>query len=127
MANGIITMANIWIDGFNTILLPLRAIIFGVGKAFGSKIKFDNVKIPHIPKLAQGTVIPGGSPFLAYLGDQPKGQTNIEAPLETIVEAFRQVSGNQNYTLTINGTMAEFVKAMNPVLKREQRRVSMYD
>lgn len=127
MANGIITMANIWIDGFNTILLPLRAIIFGVSKAFGSKIKFDNVKIPHIPKLAQGTVIPGGSPFLAYLGDQPRGQTNIEAPLETIVEAFRQVSGNQNYTLTINGTMAEFVKAMNPVLKREQRRASMYD
>ena len=127
MANGIITMANIWIDGFNTILLPLRAIIFGVAKAFGSKIKFDNVKIPHIPKLAQGTVIPGGSPFLAYLGDQPRGQTNIEAPLETIVEAFRQVSGNQNYTLTINGTMAEFVKAMNPVLKREQRRASMYD
>ena len=46
-----------------------------------------NIKIPG---LAQGSVLNGGDPFLAYLNDQPRGQTNIEAPLSTMVSAFKQ-------------------------------------
>ena len=46
-----------------------------------------------VPKLAKGAVIPGGKPFLAMLGDQPSGQTNIEAPLDTIVDAVRIALG----------------------------------
>lgn len=42
----------------------------------------------YLPRLAQGAVIPGGREFLAVLGDQPKGQTNIETPLKTMIEAF---------------------------------------
>ena len=43
----------------------------------------------NIPQLAQGAVIPPNRQFLAVLGDQKSG-TNVEAPLETIVQAFRQ-------------------------------------
>ncbi|MCR4622679.1 MAG: hypothetical protein K5663_11420 [Clostridiales bacterium] len=43
-------------------------------------------RLPSIPKLAQGGVIPANREFLAVLGDQKQG-TNIEAPLDTIVSA----------------------------------------
>lgn len=59
-----------------------------------------------IPALAQGAVIPPNREFLAVLGDQKSG-TNIEAPLETIVAAFRQAlserrGGNQTVILQID-------------------------
>lgn len=43
-----------------------------------------------IPKLARGAVIKPNSEFLAVLGDQRTG-TNIESPLSTIEQAFRNV------------------------------------
>ena len=51
----------------------------------------------EIPHLATGAVIRGGNPFMAVLGDQKFGQTNIEAPLSTIEDAVRNAmseSGN---------------------------------
>ena len=62
-----------------------------------------------LPRLATGAVLPPNQPFLAMLGDQKKG-TNIEAPLDTIVEAMQQALGNMNYNggqevvLNIDGT-----------------------
>ena len=50
-----------------------------------------------IPGLAQGSVLNGGDPFLAYLNDQPRGQTNIEAPLSTMVSAFKQALSEGGY------------------------------
>lgn len=57
--NGLIGYINAWIKGLNTIMTPLRGIIYGVAKAFGSNISFDDVKIPEIPKiaLAKGGVV----------------------------------------------------------------------
>ena len=49
--------------------------------------------IPKIPMLATGAVIPPNAPFMAILGDQKHG-TNIEAPLDTIKQAVREVIGN---------------------------------
>lgn len=46
--------------------------------------------IPQLPRLATGTVIPPRHEFAAILGDQKHG-TNIEAPLETIKQAQREV------------------------------------
>lgn len=54
----------------------------------------DLSKSVKIPALASGSVIPPNREFLAVLGDQKSG-TNIEAPLETIVQAFRQVMAEQ--------------------------------
>lgn len=55
---------------------------------------FQLLSIPKIPLLAQGAVIPPNREFMAVLGDQPSG-TNIEAPLDTIVQAFRQALGER--------------------------------
>jgi hypothetical protein len=48
----------------------------------------------NLPALANGSVIPPNSEFLAILGDQKSG-TNIETPLSTMIEAFN-VSQNSN-------------------------------
>lgn len=63
----------------------------GIGSNIGNIISsIGNIKIP---KLASGTVIPPNSPYMAILGDQKHG-TNIEAPLDTIKQAVREVMGN---------------------------------
>ena len=49
----------------------------------------------NIPRLATGAVIPPNAPFMAMLGDQRHG-TNIEAPLDTIKQAVREVVGVGN-------------------------------
>ncbi len=56
------------------------------------KTVFEGTKISlgKVPMLADGAVIRGGNPFMAVLGDQPKGVTNIETPLPTMVQAFKQ-------------------------------------
>ena len=60
---------------------------------FGTEIisagSYQLVTLPRIPRLAQGAVIPPNREFMAVLGDQKSG-TNIETPLETMVQAFRQ-------------------------------------
>lgn len=59
----------------------------------------------NVPHLASGAVIRGGSPFLALLGDQGAGQTNIEAPLSTIEQALENVisrRGEERTPLVVN-------------------------
>ena len=90
MVNGIIGFANLWIDGLNLLLIPIRAIIYGVAKAFGSDISFDDIKIPHIPKLARGAVVPPNREFMAVLGDNTR-ETEIVSPLSTMEQAFENV------------------------------------
>lgn len=81
-----------------------------------------------IPKLAQGAVLPANKPFLAMVGDQKQG-TNIEAPLQTIVDAFNiALQSNANYgggntevVLEIDGR--EFGRAVVEQGNRENRRI----
>ena len=87
--NWIIGLLNGAIDKANTLLTPVRAIVYGVAKAFGKSIKFSDVKIPHIPKLAQGAVLPANKPFLAQLGDQKNGR-NLEAPESLLREIYSE-------------------------------------
>lgn len=61
--------------------------------------------VQDIPHLATGSIIRGGNPFMAVLGDQKFGQTNIEAPLSTIEDAVRNVMADNSYSggdMTIN-------------------------
>lgn len=58
-------------------------------RSIGTKSHGNN---GHLPKLATGAVIPPNAPFAAILGDQKHG-TNIEAPLDTIKQAVREVMG----------------------------------
>lgn len=86
-------------EGVNAIIKSLNKLSFDVpdwvpgigGKKFGFNLSL--VTAPKIPKLATGAVIPPNREFLAVLGDQKRG-TNIEAPLDTIVEAFQRVQNN---------------------------------
>ena len=59
----------------------------------------------NVPHLASGAVIRGGKPFAAILGDQPAGQTNVEAPMSTIEEALENVMsrrGEDRTPLVVN-------------------------
>lgn len=81
-----------------------------------------------IPHLASGAVLRGGNPFLAVLGDQRAGQTNIEAPLSTIRQGLREElsalgfgsgGGQLKVVLQVNGidlaqaTLQDFLSEMN--------------
>ena len=75
---GVIDMVN----GITGILNKIPGVNIG-------RVNWGNV---HIPRLAQGAVIPANREFLAVLGDQKHG-TNIEAPLDTIKQAVAEVLG----------------------------------
>lgn len=73
----------------------------GYANASISKPNFRAASIPH---LATGAVIPPNKEFLAVLGDQKRG-TNIETPLDTMIDAFKQAlkemnSGSEKIELT---------------------------
>lgn len=77
-------------DKINKLLNDIRNVnILGI-KPFEKLWSQNPLPIPKIPKLAKGTVIPPRQEFMAILGDQKHG-TNIEAPLETIKQANREV------------------------------------
>lgn len=85
---GLNKVVKIPFDGINKALTTVRDVnILGV-KPFKGLIK--TISVPKIPELAKGTVIPPRHRFMAILGDQKHG-TNIEAPLETIKQANREV------------------------------------
>lgn len=67
----------------NTRTMPVQQ--YAISESFASRTLRD------IPALASGAVIRGGNPFLAILGDQRAGQTNIEAPIGTIKQAVSEV------------------------------------
>ena len=80
-----------------------------------------------IPGLASGAVIPPNREFLAVLGDQSKG-TNIEAPLETIVQAFRQAMGERggsNRTIILQVDKHELGRVTFDAYNAESQRVGM--
>lgn len=78
----------------------------GGGSARAAAASYSAAPISErIPALADGAVIRGGNPFLALLGDQPAGRVNVEAPLETIEQAVRNVVGQRSseaMSLTVN-------------------------
>lgn len=105
----------------------------GLGGAFGGSFSisaFDMNQVPvmDVPHLASGSVIRGGNPFLAMLGDQPHGQTNIEAPLSTIKQAVREELSGLNYggglnpTISLNVNGEEFARlTLNGILSEMSR------
>lgn len=133
MINGVVTGINVVINALNSIKfdVPDWVPIWG-GKHFG--INLSPLTAPQIPKLsiprlATGAVIPPNREFLAVLGDQKQG-TNIEAPLETIKQAFREAlaesggSGRQmNVVLQVG--RRELARTVVELSREEQQRVGM--
>lgn len=97
--NGIVMIlesaVNLIIKGVNWLIGKLNSLLENSLLAKGLDligIEFRGIPpIPevHIPRLAQGAVIPPNREFMAVLGDQKSG-TNIETPLATMVQAFKQ-------------------------------------
>lgn len=133
MINGVVTGINVVINALNSIKvdIPDWVPIWG-GKKFG--INLSPLTAPQIPKLsiprlATGAVIPPNREFLAVLGDQKQG-TNVEAPLETIKQAFREAlaesggSGKQmNVVLQVG--RRELARTVVELSREEQQRVGM--
>lgn len=61
-----------------------------LGGAFGKATAGISTASIEAPALAKGAVFRGGKPFLAIVNDQPRGQTNVETPLNTIKQALRE-------------------------------------
>lgn len=116
------------IDAFKNIGSGIGGFFSGIGNLFGGG---SRVAI-NAPRLAQGGVLRGGDPFLAYVNDQPRGQTNIETPLSTMVEAFKQAidetsyGQNQMVTITADGDMLEFLRMFDIKLSKEKMRSGNY-
>lgn len=98
--NGAIGIANNAVNMINSAIGGIEnAFTFGpweIPTPFGTRtIGFQATfpRVPTIPYLASGAVIPPNKEFMAVLGDQRHG-TNIEAPLSTIEQAVRNVIGN---------------------------------
>lgn len=104
--NGIVIIlesaCNLIIDGVNWLIKQLNKIHFEVpewvpgigGLSWG--INIPAIEHVGIPRLAQGAVIPPNREFLAVLGDQKSG-TNIETPLPTMIQAFKQALAEVGY------------------------------
>lgn len=92
IANGGIRLINSAIGGIES------AISFGpweIPTPFGSRtigFQADFPRVPTIPYLASGAVIPPNKEFMAVLGDQNHGN-NIEAPESLIRRIVREESG----------------------------------
>lgn len=104
--NGIVMIlesaVNLIIKGVNWLIGKLNSLLENSLLTKGLDligIEFRGIpQIPevHIPRLAQGAVIPPNREFMAVLGDQKSG-TNIETPLATMVQAFKQALAESGY------------------------------
>lgn len=120
--NGFIGVINGFISGINLAIDKIN-LIPGV-----SISKLKTISQVHIPRLAQGAVIPPNKEFMAVLGDQKSG-TNIETPLATMVQAFKQAlgefggGGGQTIVLQIDGR--EFGRAVKKYGGTESQRIGV--
>ena len=126
---------NLIIDGINIlwrgiynavkgIVDSLGGVAGAIGDLLGKDWHFKMPKNPPtIPKLATGAVIPPNKEFMAILGDQKRG-VNIESPLSTIVDAFRQVQ-SENGTGISNSDLLNAISNMqvNVIVQQDSRGV----
>lgn len=124
--NGVITIVE---NGINFIIGQFNKLSWEVPdwvpKIGGKKWGFDFDKV-KIPRLAQGAVIPPNKEFLAVLGDQKRG-TNIEAPLETIIQAMKIALGDYeggvtDVNINFTGNLAQLARLLNPHIEKEKKR-----
>ena len=113
----------------NWIVSKLNLLSIDIPPVFGAEGVHLGFNLPYvsIPRLATGAVIPPNREFLAVLGDQTSG-TNIEAPLETIVAAFRQAmreSGGGSRTVILEVDGQQFGRVVLDAYNTESRRVGV--
>lgn len=127
------SVVNAIVDAINSISISVPEWVpFWGGKSIGFNLDrvspklFEEVKIP---RLATGTVIPPNKEFLAVLGDQKQG-TNIEAPLETIKQAFREAlaengGSSRQMSVVLQVGRRELGRTIVELGREEEQRVGM--
>lgn len=126
-------LVNVIIKGLNWVIDQLNKVSFdvpdwvpGIGGTHVG-VNIGHIKEWEVPMLAQGAVIPPNREFMAVLGDQKSG-TNIEAPLETIVQAFRQALGERGgsqRTIILQVDRHELGRVTFDAYNAESQRVGM--
>ena len=117
------------VSGLNRLVRSANELSDLTGKSYPRAQSIIVNKLP-IPKLATGAVIPPNREFLAVLGDQKSG-TNIEAPMEMLVQAFKAAArelvgnGNGNTTIIMELDGQQFAKLVYKANKSESRRVGV--
>lgn len=129
--NNIIRGLNWLITKINSISLKVPDWVPGVGGK-GWSPHIGQMSSITLPRLATGAVIPPNKEFLAVLGDQKSG-TNIETPLATMVDAFKQAmaeSGGGTTTVVIQLDGKEIarstVKNINNMTRAAGKPVLLY-
>ena len=129
--NNIIRGLNWLITKINSIRLKVPDWVPGVGGK-GWSPHIGQMSSITLPRLATGAVIPPNKEFLAVLGDQKSG-TNIETPLATMVDAFKQAmaeSGSGATTVVIQLDGKEIarstVKNINNMTRAAGKPVLLY-
>lgn len=129
--NFIIKGLNWLISKINTIKFTVPSWVPGVGgKSIG--VHLSPLSEARIPRLATGAVIPPNREFMAVLGDQKSG-TNIETPLATMVDAFKQAmseygGGTTTVVLQLDGKeiARSTVKNINNMTRAAGKPVLLY-
>ena len=104
--NAITGVLNAVIRAINGIHFNVPDWVPGIGGKSWKGLSIPTIPKINIPYLANGAVFPGGSPYMAVVNDQPAGQTNIEAPLDTIKQGVAEVmasKGGGNVTVELVG------------------------
>lgn len=129
--NNIIRGLNWLIAKINSISLKVPDWVPGVGGK-GWSPHIGQMPSITLPRLATGAVIPPNKEFLAVLGDQKSG-TNVETPLATMVDAFKQAmaeSGGGTTTVVVQLDGKEIarstVKNINNMTRAAGKPVLLY-
>ncbi|MCR5703851.1 MAG: hypothetical protein K6G85_04440 [Eubacterium sp.] len=126
--SGINTVIKMPFNKINSLLNKIRGISVMGKKPFSSLWDENPLPVPQIPMpeaLANGAVLKPNSPFLAMVGDQKHG-TNVEAPLDTIKQAVREVAaekGGSSEKITVNVVLEGDAKGVFKVVKTEATKI----
>lgn len=135
VANAVSWFGNKFVEAQNSIARSNSGRSGGFGTrsgGFGSPSRAPSISRISAPALARGAVIPPNKEFLAVLGDQKSG-TNIETPLSTMVDAFKQAmaesgGGTTTVVLQLDGKeiARSTVKNINNMTRAAGKPVLLY-
>lgn len=131
--NIVVDWTNQMMSSIQEVMLAIEGISSSMSSMSGMSISVSGAgaatySLDSVPHLASGSVIRGGNPFYALLGDQPHGQTNVEAPLSTIEQAVENVISRRGYgggispVISLNVNAQEFARlTLNDFLQEMSR------
>lgn len=134
--NGIKSSLSWLIDKMSSVNKLVRKIGNWIKSPFSKDDSSYDAKISKTvnlkaPALATGAVLPGGSPTLAYVNDQPAGKTFLEGSVENILAAFEKYKPssketNPNYTIAATGQMAPLIRLLGLEIRKENERSTVF-